>query len=168
MRTAGVGAALDFLVGRVATFVAAATLALALAVMAAQVFFRYVLSDSIIWSEEVSRYALVWSTMIGAAAAYRQGAHVAVTDFVALLPGRGQALAVRLVHLLIFAFSAMFTWQSWTLAMRSFTRHELTAALQIDIAWVHLAFPVGGALIALVALDAVWRGSRLSAGVTAV
>ena len=161
-------AVLDLLIEKVGTFVAAATMTVALAVMAAQVVFRYFFSDSLIWSEEVARYALIWSSMIGAAVAYRQGAHVAVTDIVVRLPQTLQALCVRVVHLLIFGFATVLAWQSWTLTLRSFARHELTAALQIDIAWVQLGLAVGGALIAIVALEAIWRGPPLSSGVSSV
>ena len=168
-RTGGfVSGVLDVLVGRLATFVAAGTLTVALVDMVVLMKIRYVLSDSIIRSEEVERYALVWSSMIGAAAAYRQGAHVAVTDVVDWLPPAAQVIVARIVHLLILAFSVMFTWQSWTLALRSFGRHELTAALQIDIAWVQLAFPVAGALMSIIALEALWRGPQLSSGVSSV
>jgi len=160
--------ALDFLFERIATFVAAATLTLALAVMAAQVVFRYVFSDSLMWSEEVARYALVWSSMVGAAVAYRQGGHVAVTDLVVRLPALLQALAVRVVHLLILGFAVLLTWQGWSLTMRSFARNQMTAALEMDIAWIQLAIPVGGALMIIVALEAIWRGPHPSSGVTSV
>lgn len=160
--------ALDFLLERVATFVTTAFLTLALVVMAAQVVFRYALSDSLVWAEEVARHALIWSSMVGAAVAYRHGAHVAVTDFVARLPAAVQALLVRGIHLPVLAFSLMLTWQSLALTLRTFTRGEVTVALEIPIGWVHLAFPVGGALMTLVALEAIWRGPRLSSGVTAV
>ena len=56
---------LNFVFDRVATLVTALTLTLALVVMAAQVIFRYVFNDSLYWAEEVARYALVWSSMIG-------------------------------------------------------------------------------------------------------
>jgi TRAP-type C4-dicarboxylate transport system permease small subunit len=161
-------AALDFIFDRIATFLAAATFTVALAVMAAQVVFRYALSDSLMWSEEVARYALVWSSMVGAAVAYRHGSHVAVTDFVVRLPRAFQALAVRMVHLLILAFSVILAWQSWTLTMRSFARHEVTAALQVDIAWALLALPAGAALMVVAAIEAMWQGRELSSGVTAV
>lgn len=160
--------ALDFLFETVATAIAGATLALALGVMAAQVFFRYVVGDSLVWSEEVARYSLIWSSMVGAAVAYRHGSHVAVTDLVARLPGGVQSGVVRATHMAVLAFAVLLTWQSWALTMRTFTRKEVTVALQMDIAWIHLAFPVGGALLALVALEGIWRGARSgSAGVMA-
>ena len=33
-------------------------------IMGVQVFFRYVLNDSIIWAEEMSRYFLIWITFL--------------------------------------------------------------------------------------------------------
>lgn len=60
---------LDILFERLAIFVSASTLLVALFSMAIQVIYRYVFNDSLVWSEEVARYALIWSAMIGAAVA---------------------------------------------------------------------------------------------------
>jgi hypothetical protein len=50
--------------------------------------------------------------MVGAAVAYRHGAHVAVTDFVARLPAAVQALLVRGIHLLVLALQlAKLDWE---------------------------------------------------------
>jgi hypothetical protein len=40
-------------------------------VVAVQVFFRYVLNQSLFWSEELARYLLVWLSFLGASVAYR-------------------------------------------------------------------------------------------------
>ena len=48
---------------------------LMIGVVAAQVFFRYVLNHSLFWSEELARYILVWLTFLGASVAYRRGVH---------------------------------------------------------------------------------------------
>lgn len=158
---------LDWLFERLATFLTAITLTLALAVMGGQIVFRYLFNDSLFWAEEVARYALVWSSMIGAAVAYRQGAHVAVTDLVNRLPTSVRRLMFRGVHLLILAFSAIVVWQGWGLTMRNFDRHQLSTALEIEIAWVYLSIPVAGALIMVAALEAVYRSTPLSSGATA-
>jgi TRAP-type C4-dicarboxylate transport system permease small subunit len=148
----------DLLFGRWGLRLAAAALAVALAVMAAQVIGRYVLGSSIIWAEELARYALIWSAMIGSAVAYREGAHIGVTVLIDALPRRLQRPLARLVHLAALAFALVVTWQGWFLAMRNFDRGQTSPALQIDIAWIYLAVPVGGALLALAALEALWRG----------
>jgi len=148
----------DVLFERLATPLAAITLAAALVAMGGQVVFRYGLGASLIWAEEVARYALVWSTMFGAAVAYRQGGHVAITDLTARLPERLSRQVGRAVHLLVFGFAALVAWQGWALALRTFARHQLSPALQIDIAWIYLALPVGGVLVMLAALEALWTG----------
>lgn len=156
MQTLGVWKPVEILIGRLGTFLAAATLSLALGAMSAQVFFRYFLGDSIIWAEELARYALLWSAMIGAAVAYRQGAHVAVGALWNLLPGVVAQLVWRLIHLIVIAFAAVMVWQGWLLSLRNFVRHQLSPALQIEIAWIYLAIPFGGLLIALAAAEAFW------------
>jgi len=150
------------LIDRLGTFMAAATLSLALGAMSAQVIFRYFIGDSIFWAEELARYALLWSAMIGAAVAYRQGAHVAVTVSWELLPAGVARHLWRLIHLIVIAFAAVLVWEGWFLSLRNFARHQLSPALQIDIAWIYLAIPLGGLLIALAAIEALWFGRKPS------
>lgn len=138
--------------------VAGATLTIALASMAAQVVFRYLIGSSLVWSEEVARYALIWSAMIGSAAVYQRGGHMGVTVAVDLLPPPVAGLAYRLIHLIVIAFAGLVTWHGALLTMRNFERDQLSPALQIPIAWAYLAVPVGGLLIALAAVTCLWRG----------
>ena len=160
--------AINFLFERLVTLLAAMFLTLALVVMGVQIVFRYGFNDSLFWAEEVARYALVWSSMTGAAVAYRQGGHVAVTAIVNRLPTSVRRLIFQGVHLLIFAFSVILVWQGWTLTMRNFDRHQISTALEIEIAWIYLSIPVAGALIMLAALEAVYRGTPVSTGATAI
>lgn len=138
--------------------IAGATVGVALASMAAQVVFRYLIGSSLVWSEEVARYALIWSAMIGSAAAYPRGAHVAVTVLLDALPTVLRGILYRLVHLVVTAFALLVTWQGALLTLRNFERHQLSPALQIPIAWAYLAIPTGALLIAVAAALAMWRG----------
>lgn len=154
--------ALEFLIERIGTFLASATLALALATISAQVVFRYGFDDSIIWAEELARYALIWSAMIGAAVAYRRGAHVAVGALWGILPGAVVRFVWRAIHLIVIAFAGVVFWQGLGLVLRNFARHQLSPALQIEIGWAYLAIPFGGALLALVAIEGIWHARRPS------
>ena len=49
--------------------------------VAVQVFFRYVLNQSLFWSEELARYLLIWLTFLGASCAYYRHAHPGVDIF---------------------------------------------------------------------------------------
>src|ERR1700742_1851358 len=43
-----------------------------------QFFTRYVLNDSLAWTEEIARYGLMWVVFIGAAMVTRRNTHIAV------------------------------------------------------------------------------------------
>ena len=144
--------------------VTAVALTVALVSMAAQVFSRYVIGSSLVWSEELARFALIWSAIIGSAVAYRRGAHIGMTVLVDLLPGPLQRLVFRFVHTAVLGFSAILVWQGWLLALRNFERHQLSAALQIEIAWIYMAIPMGGLLIMVAAAEALWKGAKPTRG----
>lgn len=159
-----VTAALDLLIGRWAFWFAVAALGLALGVVWLQVFARYVLNDSLVWAEELTRFAVAWSTMVGAAAAYRLGEHIGVTMLLERLRAPWRALVIRAVHLAVLAFALLLAWEGWLFTLRNFARGQLTAAMQVPIAWAHLAVPVGAALIAIAAVEALWRGTPPTKG----
>jgi hypothetical protein len=73
---------------------------LMIGVVAAQVFFRYVLNHSLFWSEELARYILVWLTFLGASVAYRRGVHPRIDLFVSRLaravPGPSMSVPIWL------------------------------------------------------------------------
>ncbi|MBE5807398.1 MAG: TRAP transporter small permease [Clostridiales bacterium] len=63
------------------------------------------------WSEELTRFLLVWSTFIGATCAYRHGSNIAITAVQGLLPESGQKAAHVLVHVIcMVVFVAVFIY----------------------------------------------------------
>ncbi len=63
------------------------------------------------WSEELTRFLLVWSTFVGATCAYRHGSNIAITAAQALLPEGGKKVAGVLVHVIcMVVFAAVFVY----------------------------------------------------------
>ncbi|MGN0990973.1 MAG: TRAP transporter small permease, partial [Candidatus Ventricola sp.] len=65
------------------------------------------------WSDEVTRYLLIWSTFLGASVVYRHSGHISITLVQDLVPARlGKAMRV-LVHVVCFAlFTVLLLYSS--------------------------------------------------------
>jgi TRAP-type C4-dicarboxylate transport system permease small subunit len=116
---------------------------------------RYFFASPLVWGEEISRYAMVWGTMIGVALAYRAGSHVAIALFGGVLSRRG-VLGLRILsHLLALATAYMLARSGWPL-IAMLGRIEAPSST-IAMAWVYAAVPAGAALLAVEALRLLVR-----------
>ncbi|MBO0902102.1 TRAP transporter small permease [Jiella sonneratiae] len=87
-----------------------------------QFFTRYVLNDSLGWTEEIARYLLIGVTFIGAISAVRRESHIAVELLYTRLP-RGARLGLQyFVDVVSLAFYATLAWLSVHLAQRTFQK----------------------------------------------
>jgi TRAP-type C4-dicarboxylate transport system permease small subunit len=126
---------------------------LMIVIVAAQVFFRYLLNHSLFWSEELARYILVWLTFLGASVAYRRGVHPSIDLFSYRLGFRG-ARAMRIaVHLIAMVFLSVLVIYGAQFAY--FVRLQISPALQIPKWTVMLVLPISGLLMLLHAAAAI-------------
>ncbi|MDI4237098.1 TRAP transporter small permease [Bradyrhizobium sp. Arg237L] len=115
-------------------------------VIALQIIVRFVLPGmglivSVPWSEETARYLMIWCIFLGAAVAARSGALIAVDTLPDSLPQRTGDL-VRLAALLItVGFFGHLIWLGWRWV--EFGESETSTVLNLPMAWVYLALPVG-------------------------
>ena len=120
-----------------------------------QVIARYVLEIAISWPEESARYALVWLTFIGAAAAAARASEISVDSLTEMAPRsirRGLHLLAAVGGLVAFVF---LIWAS--LPLFGFPARTLSPATRISMGWVYLALPVGAALAMLFLVARVVR-----------
>lgn len=69
------------------------------------VFYRYVLGNSIPWVSELSRYLLIWLTLLGSVIALEKNEHVSVSFFYRKLPSMIKFSLNILKYILIGYFS---------------------------------------------------------------
>jgi TRAP-type transport system small permease protein len=74
------------------------------------IFFRYFLKDSLVWTEEVARFTLIYSVMFGSVAAISFGDHVKITIFLDYLPAIIRKVIIILCHLMIIGIIAYMTY----------------------------------------------------------
>ena len=127
--------------------------------VAAQVFYRYVLNNSLFWSEELARYMLVWISFLGATTAYYKGLHPGVDFIVSRLSATQRRWTAIVVHLVSISLFTTITVAGFQFAY--FVRHQISPALGIE-KWVILAvIPISGIILigyALTALACTARG----------
>lgn len=80
----------------------------------AQFFTRYVLNDSLAWTEEIAIYCLVAVVFLGSVMCVRQTRHIHVDflyRFLSPRVGRVLASAVDLTRIIVFAYLAWLVWK---------------------------------------------------------
>ncbi len=82
------------------------------AVVFLQFFTRYVLNDSMAWTEEIARYLLIWVTFIGAAIPIRRGTHIGVEVLLHFLPLRITTILRFAIDVVTLGFIGLLCWFS--------------------------------------------------------
>lgn len=111
---------------------------------------RYLAGASPIWFDELARYAIIASAMIGVGGVWVEGAHMRVGVLEARVPPRWARTVVTYQWLLTLALAAMMTWYGWTY-MQSVSFFT-TQGLQISRSWPVMFVPIGFALLFVLAL----------------
>lgn len=118
-----------------------------LVVTLAQVFFRYVLDEPLIWSEELSRLLIVWVTFIGGAVVCWDGRHLNVDVAFTRFPPRVRNI-VRVFNIVVaLAFLGVLVYAS--IPIVRFENFQDMSVLPLPAGVVRLAATVGGALMAI-------------------
>lgn len=112
-----------------------------------QVFFRFVIYVPFPWSEEISRYLMIWLGMLGSFVALRKGRHIGVTFLMERLPAAAHRVLAPLVQAALIGFLAVITREGWDLAL--FNASQKSPALMVPMIFPYLAIPVGAALMVL-------------------
>ena len=113
-----------------------------------EVVLRYGFGSSLIFTEELTRYTMVWVAFLGGVIALRDGAHVATGGIGDRFGRTIGNLASLVADGLALLFLVTLAWAS--IQMLPNQRDQFTTTLNVSIFWFYLAIPVGAVLMALV------------------
>ena len=130
-------------------------------IMGCQVFFRYVLNDSIIWAEEMCRYFLIWITFLFLGIAYERGELISLTMLLQATPRWANVLLTTIAHILVLCLLGILIWYGFAFAevnsiqtlpafdflWSSFINPREEANLSSW--WLYVSIPVGAIFLAL-------------------
>ncbi len=109
-----------------------------------QIFSRYTsFIPSYIWTEEMARFCLVYSVMLGAMLAVREGTHFTVDVFPRLSP-RHEAMVELLSGCFILLFAFVFLWWGWEFT--EFAIYRISELAELPLWLIHMAWPIAGAV----------------------
>jgi TRAP-type transport system small permease protein len=80
-----------------------------------QFFTRYVLNNSLGWTEEIARYFLILVTFAGSVTAMRKGSHIAVEALLVYLPREAKHWTLVAVDGLVAFFCGAMAWYAYQL-----------------------------------------------------
>ena len=150
------------LLARYCAYVSVAGLVAIVAVVAWQVFGRYVLNASPTWTETLALVLVLYVTLIGAAVGVRDAGHLGMESLLVLVPQAPRRYLEMVIHVLVGAFGAAMAWNGWILG-ESVAAYKLpNIALSESVRYVPLV--LSGALIVLFSLEhlvALVRGEEV-------
>ncbi len=111
----------------------------------AQVFFRFVLNNSLSWTEELARYCFIWMHMIGASLLIGAGEHATVTVVMDLLHGAARKALDVLIEMVIFLNGAVMLHSGVMLSYSS--RANLSTAMSVPMWVINASVAMGGLLL---------------------
>ena len=122
-----------------------------------QFFTRYVMNDSLGWTEEIARFLLIGVTFVGSVMAARKESHIAVELFYRYFPRRIRFALQILVDVVSLIFYGTMTWLCVSLAGRT---HQMMVSIDLPKSAVYWIVAVSLAAMALWALVALLRHLR--------
>jgi len=125
-----------------------------------QFFTRYVLNDSLSWTEEIARYGLMWVVFIGGAMVTRRNTHIAVELLSNVMkPGPLRAGLLAFVDFVKLAFLGLLAFVSWTITERM--HQQRMTVFDLPMSYVYAGVAFGCFLMLIRQGQNVWRNARM-------
>lgn len=144
---------------RLSLWLAAAGLILMTVFITAQVIARYVLNDSLVWSEPAAVILMGWFIFLGAAVGIREGYHLSFDVLLYFLPPSAKLWLYSVSDLVVTGFGAGMIWYGSQLALSAWD--VKLPSLGISGAFDFLPIVGGGILVVLFSME---RLARRAAG----
>jgi TRAP-type C4-dicarboxylate transport system permease small subunit len=123
-----------------------------------QFYTRYILNDSLAWTEEIARYGLMWITFIGGAVVVRKRADIAVEVLLHFSPKGLARLLVAAVDAIKLGFLALLAYFSVTITERMGL--QTMTVIDVSMSYVYAGVALGCFLMLARQIQCFWRNAR--------
>ena len=118
-----------------------------------QVFFRYVLESSLVWSEEISKILFFYIIYLGAALAIRNSSYASVDFLSRQFPPKFKRVIDLLIWIFILCFLVTVIVLGGQITLQ--TLDQITPALEIPQAIIYFILPLGAFMMILPTLGVI-------------
>lgn len=130
-------------------------------VLGIQIFCRFVLNNSLTWSEELARFMFIWSTFLSIGFCLKEGISLKIDTLISLFPKKVQAVILLLGDVVMTVFFLYLLPSAWEFAYASVENGQTSARpAGIPMYFVQGSLMVGFALAAFRAAQGVWSNLR--------
>lgn len=152
------GVRLENLIGWVTEIPAALLVVAELLLLLANVTFRYVFRDPLIWGDELAALLFIWLAMFGTVIALRRGSHMRLTVFLAGMRPRSREIVECFSNAVVIAFVLLLIGPAW-----QYTQDQwliTSPALELKDAFRVASIAVGAVLMLALAVTRLMARSK--------
>ena len=151
---------IDKVINKILRFIVIIMLSVMSVVVFAQVLFRIV-HLSIPWSEELSKYLLIWSTFLGAAICIRKGSLVGLEFLKNSMSEEKQKILQTILNLIVCAMLLFLINVGFWAVRRVW--FQITPVLKLSMGLMYAAIPIGSVFMLINQIRVtiyLWKGEE--------
>ena len=137
-----------FIIEAVSGAFCVALIALMTIVVLIGVYFRYIVGNPFMWTEELARFLMLWGGFLAINIAMRRDAHIKIDFIYKALPVVPRKIVEIFLDLLMTAFLVFLTLKGYQMASGSIMN---AMSMDFSMSWIYMAVPLG-ALLTLIQL----------------
>lgn len=133
------------------------------AVILISIFFRYVLNNSLVWSEQVCRYIYVWMVMLAMPVVYRAKANVAFDMLYKKCSPQLKRGIEFVTDILIGFFAGFLALQGWNYTILK--GGTIITGINLPQGWMYISQPIGGVIMIFFIIEHIWFLAKARDGI---
>lgn len=146
-------------------YISIALMSLMTIIIFVQVFMRYVMKNSLVWSEELARYLFIWLIYMGISYGAKEMKHIKIDAALGLFPKKVRPIVVIIGDILFLGFALFIVYTGFTVVQKQIRLGQTSPAMHMPM-WIIYAAPVlGFALTSIRQVQAIiYRVNMLKKG----
>lgn len=118
-------------------------------IMLAQIIARYIFRSALSWSDELTRYMLVWAGFLSVSYCVKKRVSIKIEQLQNALPKRLIPVIRMIRHTIVFAYCVIMIPYAITYVKQAAASGATSAAMRIPMVWIQCAPLVGFILLAV-------------------